>query len=105
MSTRFGRALERLHRVGSAHLADSLGAYLDKTGAVLAEDLELIVDRDVERVDMANGMIDRAVMVTVRSSLIQPLDRKGAFLIDGKKLHFDGVASDDGHMISLYVRP
>ncbi|WP_256663769.1 hypothetical protein [Pseudomonas sp. gcc21] len=105
MRPRFGRALERLHRVGSTQLADSAGTYVDRNGTVLAEQLALMVDRDVERIDMASGMVDRAVTITVLRSLVQPLDRKGGFIVDGATLHIDGIAADDGHMITFYVVP
>ena len=105
MNARFGRALQRLHQVSSTHLADSAGAYVDRNGVVLAAELALMVDRDVERIDMASGMVDRAVTVTALHNLVQPLDRKGAFVVDGKTLHIDGIASDDGYMISFYVVP
>lgn len=105
MSTRFGRAMERLHRVGMSRLADSVGDYISNTGAVLAADLELQVDRDVERVDMVREAYDRATTVTVQRSQLQPFDRKGGFVIAGQTWHIDGIASDDGHLITFYVVP
>lgn len=105
MSTRFGRAMERLHRGGMDRLADSVGDYLDRNGAALATGLALIIDKDVERVDMVSGAVDRGITVAVQNGLIQPLDRKGAFVVDGKMLHIDGIAEDDGHLITLYVVP
>lgn len=105
MSTRFGRAIDRLHRVGAAMLADSVGDYISRAGAVLAPQLALMVDKDVERMDMVSDAIDRAVTVTAQRSQIQPFDRKGGFVIDGQIWHIDGIASDDGHMITFYVVP
>ena len=88
--------------------ADSLNA----AGAVLAGGLEVILDNDVERLDVVSGMLDRAVTITVRRHLLQPLDRKGAFRLDpqdwganGKTWHIDGIAEDDGHLITFYVKP
>ncbi|WP_285275240.1 hypothetical protein [Halopseudomonas bauzanensis] len=105
MSTRFGRAMERLHRVGQARLADSVGDYVSSNGAVLVPGLELMVDKDVERLDMVSGAIDRAVTVTAQRSRLQPVDRKGGFVIDGQTWHIDGIANDDGHLITFYVVP
>lgn len=105
MSARFASAMQRLHAVGMERLADSAGDYLDRNGTVLAAGLALIVDKDVERVDMVSGAVDRGVTVAVQHDLIQPLDRKGAFVVDGKTLHIDGIAADDGHLITFYVVP
>ncbi|WP_285259245.1 hypothetical protein [Halopseudomonas bauzanensis] len=104
MSTRFGRAMERLHRVGQARLADSIGNYVDRNGAVLAQELELQVDRNVERFGEGHT-VDRVATISALRSLIQPLDRKGAFVIGTETLHIDGIADDDGHLITFYVVP
>jgi hypothetical protein len=72
---------------------------------VLAGDVEVMLDKEVDRIDTASGMLDRAVTITVRKSLLQPFDRKGAFVLDGKTWHIDGIAEDDGHLIALYVVP
>lgn len=104
MSTRFGQAMERLHRVGMARLADSVGNYVDRNGAVLAQGLELQVDRNVERFG-EGGAVDRMTTISTLRSLIQPLDRKGAFVIGSETWHIEGIADDDGHLITFYVVP
>lgn len=93
-------------------LNDGLADYLNASGAVLAGGLEVILDKDVERIDLASGMVDRAVTITVQRHLLQPLGRKGAFRLDpqvwgadGKTWHIDGIAEDDGHLITFYVVP
>lgn len=93
-------------------LNDGLADYLNASGAVLAGGLEVILDKDVERIDLASGMVDRAVTITVQRHLLQPLDRKGAFRLDpqawgadGKTWHIDGIPADDGNLITFYVVP
>ena len=93
-------------------LNDGQGEYLAGTGVVLAEGLSIILDKDVERVDIVSGMVDRSVTIAVRRHLLQPLDRQGAFRLDpaawgadGKTWHIDGIAEDDGHLITFYVKP
>ncbi|PTU76917.1 hypothetical protein DBO86_22835 [Pseudomonas indoloxydans] len=86
-------------------LADGIADYHSATGAVLASGVEVIMERDIERFDAGGGMLDRAVTITVRKSLLQPFDRQGAFAMDGKTWHIDGIERDDGHMITLYVVP
>ncbi|MOA49807.1 hypothetical protein D3C78_1727350 [compost metagenome] len=51
--------------------------------------------------------MERATTITVRKALLQPLDRNGAFLIDGKLWHIarKGIASDDDHLITFFVVP
>lgn len=90
-----------------ATLNDGAGDHLSATGQVLASNLELILDRNVERFDLdsVSGAMERAVTITVRKALLQPLDRRGAFLLDGQLWHIDKVASDDGHLITFYVVP
>lgn len=93
-------------------LNDGVGDYLNAAGAVLASGIEVILDKEVDRMDVVSGMVDRAVTITVRRQLLQPLDRKGAFRLDpaqwsadGKTWHIDGIAADDGHLITFYVVP
>jgi hypothetical protein len=101
----FGKALASMDAAIMASLNDGLADYLSATGAVLAGDVEVMLDKEVDRIDTASGMLDRAVTITVRKSLLQPFDRKGAFVFDGKTWHIDGIAEDDGHLITLYVVP
>lgn len=96
---------DRMNKTIMRALADGAAEYLSATGAVLARGVEVIMERDVERLDDVSGMLDRSVTITVRKSLLQPFDRKGAFVMDGKTWHIDGIAADDGHMITFYVVP
>ena len=108
----FGEALASMDAAIMASLNDGTADYFNAAGAVLASGLEVILDKDVERLDVVGGVIDRAVSITVRRHLLQPLDRKGAFRLDpqdwgadGKTWHIDGIAEDDGHLITFYVKP
>ncbi|TBW12656.1 hypothetical protein E0E50_03150 [Azotobacter chroococcum subsp. isscasi] len=105
MTAAFGSLTAALDAAVMSSLNDGTGDHLSAAGAVLASGLELILDRDVERLDLASGALDRSVTITVQKHLLQPLDRKGAFLLDGKTWHIDGIASDDGHLITFYVVP
>ncbi|HLA33010.1 MAG TPA: hypothetical protein VJ047_18470 [Pseudomonas sp.] len=108
----FGKALASMDAAIMRALNDGTADYLNAAGAVLAGGLEVILDKDVERLDVVSGMLDRAVTITVQRPLLQPLDRKGAFRLDpeawgadGKTWHIDGIAEDDGHLITFYVKP
>lgn len=107
----FGNALASMDAAIMASLNDGFADYLNASGAVLAGGLEVILDKDVERMDLASGMVDRAVTITVQRHLLQPLDRKGAFRLDpqawgadGKTWHIDGIPADDGNLITFYVK-
>lgn len=105
MTAPFGSLIAALDAAVMGSLSDGQGDYLSAAGVVLASGLELILDRDVERFDLATGALDRSVTLTVRKHLLQPLDRQGAFRLDGKTWHIDGIAADDGHLITFYVVP
>ena len=101
----FGDLVDDMDVMIMSSLNDGLADYLTGSGAVLAEGVEVMLDKDVERVDIVSGMVDRAVTISVRKSLLQPLDLKGAFVLDGKTWHIGGIAEDDGHLITFYVVP
>lgn len=90
-----------------ASLSDGSGEHLSAAGQVLVGGLELMLDRNVERfqIDSVSGAMERATTVTVRKALLQPFDRKGAFVLAGQTWHIDVIASDDGHLIAFYVVP
>jgi len=107
MAAGFSAMTAALDAAVMGSLSDGLGEHLSASGQVLASGLELILDRNVERfgIDSVTGAMERAVTITVRKVLLQQLDRKGAFQLDGKLWHIDAIASDDGHLISFYVVP
>jgi len=108
----FGACIAALDAAVMASLSDGLADYLNASGAILVWGIEVMLDKDIERVDIVSGMVDRSVTITVRRKLLQPLDRQGAFRLDpavwgadGKTWHIDGIAEDDGHLITFYVKP
>lgn len=107
----FGKALASMDAAIMASLSDGSGDYLAGVGTVLASGLSIILDKEVERLDVLSGMLDKAVTITVQRHLLQPFDRKGAFRLgpawgaDGKTWHIDGIAADDGHLITFFVVP
>ncbi|NQD80276.1 hypothetical protein HP436_08785 [Pseudomonas sp. CrR14] len=107
MQGRFARVMDRLHRVGSARLADSTAKYLSARGETLADDLPIQLDRNVDPMEFGIGAVGRVTTVTVRKALLVPFDRKASFVVAGEQWHItkDGIAADDGHMITLYVEP
>ncbi len=86
-------------------LSDGTAQYLSRSGAVLREAVPVIVELDVERIDSVEGGMDRVRTHCVQRHLLQPLDRQGSFVMDGRTWHIDGIAEDDGHLITFYVVP
>lgn len=94
-----------------AVLGDGQGDYLDAGGAVLATGIVLIWETGVERIDVANGMMDRVNTITVNKADLPKVDRRGSFVpqgpdwgsLSGKQQHIDGIASDDGCFVTFYV--
>lgn len=95
-------------------LKDGRVDHLAASGTVLAAGVEAIVDEGVERIAELTGFVDRVTTITVRKDLLPGLDRKGGFrstadepvaVLDSKTWHIDGIAADDGHLITFYVVP
>lgn len=101
----FSDLVEELDDTLMDALADGLAQYLSRTGEVLREDLPVIVESGVERVSEISGAVDRVRTHCVQKHLLQPLDLKGSFVMDGKTWHIDGIAEDDGSLITFYVVP
>ena len=100
----FGDCIAALDDAVMDSLSDGTATYLSRSGQVLAVDLPVIVEEDVERVDAFSGGVGRARTHCVQKHLLQPFDRQGAFAMDGKTWHIDGIAEDDGHLITFYVK-
>lgn len=100
---RFGDCIAALDDAVMDSLSDGTATYLSRSGQVLAEDVPVIVEKNVER--FSEGAVDRVRTHEVQKRYLQPFDRQGAFVMDGKTWHIDGIERDDGHMITLYVVP
>lgn len=101
--TSFGDCIAALDDAVMDSLSDGTATYLSRSDQVLAEGVPVIVEKDVER--FSEGAVDRVRTHEVQKRYLQPFDRQGAFVMDGKTWHIDGIERDDGHMITLYVVP
>lgn len=95
-------------------LNDGRVDYFTASGQPLAEGIEAIVEREIERVNEVTGAIDRPITICVLKSQLGQLARKGIFrsnaadpvaALAGRDWTIDGIESDDGHMITFYVVP
>lgn len=103
--TRYARSLARLHRVGMQALSDKLVDYHGSKGELLSAGLTAIVDHGTDRINETTGSIDRWSTIAVLHADLQKVDRKGYFLLDARQFYIDGIANDDSHLITFYVRP
>ncbi|AQZ96632.1 hypothetical protein BVH74_18570 [Halopseudomonas phragmitis] len=95
-------------------LKDGRVDFLTAAGSVAVEGLDAIVDTDVQRINEVSGFVDRVVTVCVSKAALGAYDRKGGvrsnsiepvkYLV-GKNWHLDGIASDDGDLITFYLVP
>ncbi len=103
--TRYARSLARLHRAGMQALSDNLVDYHCSRGELLNAGLTAIVDHGTDRINETTGSIDRWSTIAVLHADLQKVDRKGYFLLDARQFYIDGIANDDSHLITFYVRP
>ncbi|MCY1358698.1 hypothetical protein D9M68_713910 [compost metagenome] len=106
----FGDFIADLDDAVMGSLSDGVADYLSRAGEVLAPAISVIVELDVERIadtelGGVGGVIERVRTHCVQKRLLVPFDRQGAFLMDGKTWHIDGIHEDDGHLITFYVVP
>ncbi|PTQ70357.1 hypothetical protein [Pseudomonas sp. GV071] len=103
MEARFARSLERLHRVGSSRLADSIGSYQPLQGAA-SNTIPLQVARDVELAGPNGSVIGVPIAVSFWRRDLAEVERGGVFLVGvdcaGQRLIVEEVVMDDGHMLT-----
>lgn len=96
-----------------ASLKDGRVDLLTAAGAVAVAGIDAIVEQNVERIS-EQGFVERVVTICVRKASLDSYDRKGAFVsnaddpiadLASKRWHLDGIESDDGSLITFYVRP
>lgn len=105
MAGSFGELIEEMDDAIFDVLSDVVAEHLDASGAVLASEVPVMIEKSVERLDVGSGAIDKVTTFAVRKVHLVRYDRKGSFLVGGKKWHIDGIAADDGYLITFYVVP
>lgn len=100
MLGRFNKVMERLHRVGSQRLADSVGTYtepgrLPVCGIPLQTDQNLLING-------AEGLMrsNQTAVGWYKTDLPAVALRRGIFEVNGKRLLIEDIIEDDGHMIT-----
>lgn len=99
MEGRFARAQHRLHRVGSARLADSIGSYQENRVTV-AEDLELQVDQQWGEFGAGDAFAAGVKFVTWHKCRLDSASTGGLFLVGPERFLVEKILADDGHMVT-----
>lgn len=104
MEARFARSLERLHRVGSSRLADSIGSYQPLEGQA-SKPIPLQVTRDVEMAGPNGSVVGVPIAVGFWRKDLAEVERGGVFLVGadcaGQRLIVEEIVMDDGYMLTV----
>lgn len=102
----FGALIDAADEMILETLGDGTAAHLSQAGSVLVEGVPIELNRNVEAPDFVQGVVDRVTTIAFRKARVLPFDRRGAFRLEaGEVLHIDRIISDDGHLITLSVKP
>lgn len=102
----FGDLIDAADEMILETLGDGTAAHLSQAGSVLVEGVPIELNRNVEAPDFSQGVVDRVTTIAFRKARVLPFDRRGAFRLEaGEVLHIDRIISDDGHLITLSVKP
>lgn len=100
MSTRFGRAMERLHKVGAERLSDSVGDY-HAIGRAPVRGLQLAIHRDLREAGAEEIMLAGAVLIELNISELCAVERGGVFAVGARRYVVERPVSDDGHRLTV----
>lgn len=96
----FDERIRRMDEKLMHSLADGTGEFYDKAGAVIAADVPVMFDRDV---DNPQDFTSRMTVITVNHSDLPKFDRQGRIQHRGVMWKIDDIASDDGLQLALRV--
>lgn len=96
----FDERIRRMDEKLMHSLADGTGEFYDKAGAVIAADVPVMFDRDV---DNPLDFTARMTVITVNHSALPRFDRQGSIRHRGVLWKIDDIASDDGLQLALRV--
>lgn len=98
MSTRFGRAMERLHRVGSERLHDSAGDY-QAAGCAPVKGIQLTIERDLRELGAEDAFLADAVLLEFNVSQLSAVERGGMFIVGCQRFIVERPVNNDGHRL------
>jgi hypothetical protein len=96
---RFARAQDRLHRVGSVRLADSIGSYQER-GVTVADDLKLQIDQQWGEFGAGEVFAAGVKFVTWHKCCLESASSGGVFIVGNQRYLVEKIVADDGHMVT-----
>lgn len=99
MAGQFGRLAARLHSVGVARLADTVGRYSEQ-GHAPVEGLELIIDRNLQRAGPDGLYPSDQVGISWAASAMPTASRGGLFEVGAQRFMVEELIVDDGYMLT-----
>ena len=91
---------DRMHARVVAKLKDGSAQYRDASGTVIAESVQVLIDRNLMQ-NGAEGMFrSEAVGFTWRHSELASAQRGGVFVFGAEQFVVEDVIADDGHMLT-----
>lgn len=94
----FGDKMDRMDAAIMASLNDGSGSYFDSAGALVAQDIPLIIDHNLEYVGANGVFLSDAVGITWQTSDVAGVARGGFFEFDSVRYTVEKVIADDGGM-------
>lgn len=81
-------------------LNDGLGDYFDSAGTLVAQGIELMIDKNLQRVGPDGVFMSEAVGVTWRKQALPVVIRGGFFVFGPRRYVVEETIQDDGHMLT-----
>ena len=100
MNSPFSRAMSRLNRAAITRLSDSSACYYSPQGPLVAKDLKIMLDSNLEMAGAEGAFITDAVGVTWQASELHGVQRNGLFQVGLRRLLVDRIIANDGQWIT-----
>jgi hypothetical protein len=99
MSLPFARGLDRLHRLGSRRLADSIGTF-QAQGCAPVPGLDLQIDRNLEMEGAGGRFMTNVIGISWHASALASAKAGDLFVVGAERFIVEKLLADDGHMIT-----
>ncbi|SDJ61114.1 head-tail joining protein [Pseudomonas indica] len=96
----FSEMTEAMDRMVLDTLADDLGSYRNPQGKLVADKVQVIIDRNLQRVGPDGAFQGAAVGITWRKAQLATVDRGGQFCVGRRRYVVDELIEDDCHMLT-----
>lgn len=91
---------DRMLRTTVAVLNDGCATYQSPQGSLIASDVQVLVDYNLQMAGAEGMFLTEQVGITWRKASLPSAGRGGIFTHSGKRYVIEDVIADDGHMIT-----